>query len=113
MSYKNLYLDIVTKSGKHRTVHAGVVAGNIERKFPGLRSEPDFEAMQDRLFDYTNACDREEQRGWMAHYMYEALKEEKRAYQLQTCGPEYWNSAAGILHEAATLFLAAYDMIAD
>ncbi len=113
MAYKNLYLDIVTSTGTHRTMHAGIIAGNIEKKFPGLRQEPDYKALEDRFFDYTQACNKEEQRGWMGHYMNEALKMEQKARRLQTLGPEHWNTAAGLIYEAAIQFLVAYDMILD
>ena len=108
MAYKNLYV-----VGNGKQFHAGLIAGNIERKFPRIRETAEYMALEDRFFDYTQACDREEQRGWMAYYMNEALNMEQRARNLQARGKEHWNAAAGMLKDAALQFIVAYDMIAD
>ena len=108
MAYKNLY---VVSNGKQ--FHAGIIAGNIERKFPHIRDTAEYRALEDRLFDYTQACNRKEQRGWMAHYMNEALKLEHKAVNLRARGKEHWNASAGMIFEAAVQFIVAYDMIAD
>lgn len=108
MAYKNLY---ITCNG--RQYHAGIIAGNITRKYPHIRDTAEYRALEDRFFDYTQACTRKEQRGWMAHYMGEALNMERRARDLQARGKEYWNTAGGMLMDAALQFIVAYDMIAD
>ena len=112
MAYKNLYLDIHTKSG-HRTIHAGIIADRIVRKFPDIRKTPEYATLEDRYFDYTQACDREEQRGWMGHYMYEALRKEAEATRLKSRGSSHWAAANGMIRDAALQFIVAYDMICD
>ena len=104
---KNLYIG--TEDGAH--YNAGILAGRILRKDPGIRESAEYRAMEDRLFDYTNACDNKEQFRWMCYYMGQAIKLDNEACNLMSRGKAHWNTAAGMKHEAALLFIVAYDMI--
>lgn len=105
---KNLYL--VKENGK--CFHAGILAEAILRRYPNIREMAEYSALEDRFFDYTQACDVEEQRGWMGHYMEQAIKMDRQACELRTRGKEFWNTAEGQRFDAAIQFIVAYDMIA-
>lgn len=106
MAYKNLYL----VAGDGKKYHAGMIADAIDRRFPGIRETPEYDRLQDLYMDYTQACDVREQRDWMGHYMWEALKAERDARVLQSRGKDHWNTAGGKLRDAAIQFLVAYDL---
>lgn len=92
----------MTVSFETKYYDARQLASNIARKYSGIRHSAKYEAAQDRLFDYTSACDKGEQVRWMQFYMAQALKMEMQATKERNNEARY---------DAAVQFIAAYDMI--
>ena len=107
---KNMYL---VNGDNGKVYHAGIIADNIIKKFPGIRDAAEYRTLEGRFFDYTSACDRDEQRGWMGHYMNQALEMEAQSRRLRARGREHWSAAAGQRWDAAIQFIVAYDLIAE
>ena len=93
-----------------KAYQANILAGGIERKYPGIRETNDYCALEDRFFDYTQACDVQEQRNWMSYYMAHAIRMDAEACRLMSRGKEHWNAGVGLRKDAALQFIVAYDM---
>lgn len=86
---------------------ARVLASNILRRYSGIREMAEYEALSDRIFDHTSACDKKEHNDWMQFYMAQAIEMDAKAVRIQ-----FPNSREGARFEAALQFIVAYDMIA-
>lgn len=106
MAAGRLYIQM--ENGK--AYQANILMDGIIRKHPNIRETAEYTALEDRFFDYTQACDLQEQRNWMSYYMAEAIKKDSKACRLMSRGKEHWNSAQGMRMEAAVQFAVAYDM---
>lgn len=96
---------------KAKVYDVRILQNFILKRYPDIRQTPEYDRECDLLFDYTNACDREEHRQWMNHYMSKAIRQDHEAVRLRARGRENANTAEQMRWEAALLFMAASDMM--
>lgn len=82
----------------------------ILKRYPNIRESADYSELEDRLFDYTNACNIDEQRAWMDHYMSQAIHQDAYAVKVLSLRRENANTVEQMRYEAALQFIVAYDM---
>lgn len=84
------------------------IVADVKSKYPNIESSDDLEKLESLYFDHIQACDLNECKMWLTHYIKEGLNDLEQASEMYM--PEQRNSRAQLEYEGYLKILAAYNL---